>query len=285
MRDGTGRPRMAGSNACRDRSGRDTGVMPELADVEGHRRLLAARVTGRTVDAVRVPDPDLLEGTTPQGLGRALHGRRFGDPTRHGKWLWVAVDGRQIVFHFRMTGSLAYCNPPASHDHDRVVFVLDRGTLAYRSVRRLGRVWLASDEHQVATITGPLGPDATEVGREGLERLLAGRRGSLKSALMDQELIAGLGNELVDDILWRARLHPRSAAADLEPGELDLLHRAIGRVLRASIRAGHVPAGPGWINGQRARDEPTCPRCGTALASGTVGGRTSWWCPAEQEAA
>lgn len=275
----------------RHRSGRsrNTDGMPELPDVEAHRWLLADRVAGRRVRTVRVPDPELLEGTTPQGLGRALKGRRFGAPVRHGKWLWAPVGGRLVVFHFRMTGALAFTPAEAGdgstrpvRDTDRVVFAVDGGELRYRSVRRLGRVWLARSEGELAGITGPLGPDATQVDRAALEELLAGRRGGLKSALMDQELLAGLGNELVDDILWRARLHPRTPARSLAAGRLDDLHGALREVLDVSIRTGHVPGGHGWINGQRGRDEPACPRCGTTLASGTVAGRTSYWCPQEQ---
>lgn len=258
--------------------------MPELPDVEGHRRTFAEHCAGREVDRIEVPDPELLEGTSPQGIGNGLRGVPFEPPRRHGKWLIAPTEGGPtLLFHFRMTGELVWTREP--DDYDALVLHFDDGALRYRSRRRLGRVWFVPTGGDVDEVTGPLGPDATEVDREQLAALLEGRRGGIKSALMDQELIAGLGNELVDEILWRSGIHPATSVRILSDEDVRRSHREMRAVLRRSIRAGHVPSGPTWLNGVRGEDEPACPRCGARLRRGTVAGRTTYWCPEEQRPA
>lgn len=255
--------------------------MPELPDVEGHRRFVAERAAGRTVERVEAPDPDLVRNTTPQGLGRALNGRTFREPSRHGKWLLAHTDGPTLVLHFGMTGYLHWGEAGDDrHEHDRVVVVTDGGELRFNCMRKFGGVWLARDDP--AEVTGPLGPDALEVDRDAFGELLAGRRGGVKSALMDQELLAGLGNLLADEILWRARTHPRTPVGDLDAGDVDDLHDAMREVLTGALPHERVPPEEGWLTGVRDEDAPSCPRCGAPLEHGTVASRSTWWCPACQ---
>jgi formamidopyrimidine-DNA glycosylase len=254
--------------------------MPELPDIEGFRRVLADHAAGREVRAVTVPDEALLEGTTPQGLGQALRGRRLAEPRRHGKWLLGPTeDGPLLLFHFRMTGELVWADDGEHHAHDRVVLRFDEGELRYREQRRLGRLWLVRRESEVTEVTGELGPDAQEVDRQQLGELLAGRQAMVKSALMDQRRLAGVGNELSDEVLWDARLNPRTRTDELSEADLDRLHGSLHRVLERSVAAGRIPEQPGWLESQRGADDPRCPRCGTALRRATVAGRTAHWCP------
>ncbi len=257
--------------------------MPELPDVEQHRRTVAEHARGRTVERVEVDDPALLFGTTPQGLGRSLVGRTVAAPRRHGKWLLVPFDddGPTLLYHFRMTGELVWGTDAVAGA--AVTLHLGDGLLTYRSRRRLGGVSYLRARRDPREVTGELGPDATTVGSAELGNALGDRRGGLKSALLDQSLIAGLGNELVDEILWRGRLHPRTAAAALDADEVATLAEQLHAVLRRSIRAGHVPAGRGWLTGQRDESEPRCPRCGARLQTARIGGRTTLWCPQEQQ--
>lgn len=255
--------------------------MPELADVEGFRRV-ASRRAGRRIGSVSVPEPVVLRNTSPQGLGRALKGRVLGKPRRHGKWLLLPVEGRLLAMHFGMTGELLWIARPERHPRestDAVVLGLDGGELRYRTRRKLGGVWLARDEDELRSITGRLGPDAAALDRRRFVELLASRTGQLKPALMDQHLLAGLGNELSDEILWRARLHPRTPLPRLSRRQLDRLHEALQQVLAVAVRAGRLPDEHGWLAAERGVPEPLCPRCGHALARGPVGGRTSYWCP------
>lgn len=258
--------------------------MPELPDVEGWKRYVNRYARGRRIRSVSAPSPDDLRNTTASGLGRAVSGRRFGDARRHGKWLMAPTDeGPTVVFHFGMSGSLTWtAAPDGLHDHDRVVFGLDGGRLTYRSQRRLGGIWSAGDSDEIDAITGTLGPDAADVDHERLTCLLEGRRGGIKAALMDQQLIAGIGNELSDEILWRARIHPLRPVPDLDDGELDQLHDALTDVVTASMRRGRIPEDDGWLESVRGAEDPRCPRCGGAIERIDAAGRTAYVCQREQ---
>ncbi|MGW0706346.1 Fpg/Nei family DNA glycosylase [Streptomyces sp. NPDC002643] len=228
--------------------------------------------------------PPELRGVTARRLRQDLRGRRFGTAWRHGKWLFVPTDGEQtLVCHFGMTGSLFCCSPDDPVEaHDRVLLTLDgtRGTrsLRYRDQRKLQGVRLA-DGPAVDRIEAKLGPDALTVGRDEFRELLSGRRGAVKAALMDQSVLAGLGNLLCDEILWRARILPRTPARDLDDKAVRRLHTAMKGVLDTSVRATRVPPRRTWLTGHRDDPDPHCPRCGHPLSSGRITGRHTVWCP------
>ncbi len=256
--------------------------------MEGFRRYFARHTQGRRVESVEVRAADIVRNTSPQALGRALKGRRFASPRRHGKWLIApatrrhrpAEDDPRLLLHFGMTGGLVWeGGAKRPHVHDRVIIHFRDGQMRYRNMRKLGGVWLARGEAEVAEATGALGPDAGRVDRERFEELLSGRRGGLKATLMNQRLIAGVGNELSDEILWRARLNPRRPVSRLRPTDRDRLHRAMRRMIRESIRHAHIPRKRGWLTSQRSRRDATCPRCGRSLRRETIAGRTAYWCP------
>jgi formamidopyrimidine-DNA glycosylase len=253
--------------------------VPELPDVEGFRRVLE-RAEGRRIRRVEVPDPSVLRNTSAAALGRALHGRRFEHPARRGKWLLARTDGPIVMLHFGMTGELLWAREREDrHPHDRVIVVTDDGVLRYRDQRKLQGLWLAHDEGEVERIVGRQGPDALGLSRRELALALDRRRGGLKATLMDQSVVAGLGNLLTDEILWRARLHPARRVDQLDADELGGLHQAMRSVLRVSVREGRVPSRPSWLTGVRDEDTPACPRCDTPLRRSRAGGRRSWWCP------
>jgi formamidopyrimidine-DNA glycosylase len=184
-----------------------------------------------------------------------------------------------------MTGALVWApHGEKRHSHDRVVLVLERGELRFRDQRKLQGIWLAREDDEADRILGRQGPDAYGLSRSQLEEVLVGRRGGLKALLMDQRVVAGLGNLLTDEILWRARLHPSRRVEGLDQGQLGRLHRVLGSVLEASVKAGRVPPRPSWLTGVRDDEAPACPRCGTGLHRSRAGGRRSWWCPSCQPA-
>jgi formamidopyrimidine-DNA glycosylase len=254
--------------------------MPELADVEGFRQVLADHADGRRIERVNVADAGVLRGVTARQLGRDLRGRILGRPWRYGKWVVAPTDGPVILFHFGMTGSLRWAGghePPARYD--RVVFVTDAGDLRYADMRKLAGITLANDPADASRVLRGLGPDALSVSAAELGRLLGRHRGAIKAVLIDQHVIAGLGNLLADEILWRARIHPRRPARSLNAGEQHALYRALRRVLTDSVRARRVPPRSSWLTGVRDQREARCPRCRTLLCRGRIGGRTSVWCP------
>ncbi len=257
--------------------------MPELPDVEAFRRFFERHGSGQRIERVTVPSPDVLRNTTPQGLGRALHRRRFGTPRRHGKWLFARTDdgdGPTVVLHFAMTGYLTWKPIGApSEAHDRVSFVCADGELRFNQSRKLGGVWLAREPEELHEITGRLGPDALGVDGDAFLAALADRRGMIKSALMNQEVLAGLGNLTVDELLWKARVHPQARLAGLDDDVLQRVHQAMEHVIAESVRHGRVPAHDDWLTGARGEPESACPRCATSLQQATVQSRSTYWCP------
>lgn len=252
--------------------------MPELADVEGFRRTLEG-ASGHRVRGVDVKDASVLRNVSPSGLEKALVGKRLRQPERHGKWLRARTDGPTLLFHFGMSGALTIeSSREEPHRHDRLVLRLDRGEVRYRDQRKLQGVWLIGDEADERRMMRDLGPDATHVDRKQLQALLGTRRASIKAVLMDQSVVAGLGNLMTDEVLWRARLHPSRKASDLDDKEVASLYRALRQVLQKTVAAGLVPSEKGWLTEQRDKPEPRCPRCRGPLQTSRVGGRTSLCC-------
>jgi formamidopyrimidine-DNA glycosylase len=180
-----------------------------------------------------------------------------------------------------MTGSFVWNGD--GHPHDRLVLELDDGELHYRNMRRLGGIWLAKDGRELEDIEGRLGPDWLDVSRADFDRLLDRRRGSIKAALMDQALAAGLGNLTADESLWQARIDPRRPVQSLDERERGVLYRKIRKVLHDSLPYGRVPGKRTWLTGARDGRDAECPRCGTKLQRVQVGGRTTVFCPREQQ--
>ncbi|PBJ61293.1 formamidopyrimidine-DNA glycosylase, partial [Mycobacterium avium subsp. hominissuis] len=193
------------------------------------------------------------------------------------------TDGPTLLIHSGMTGRPYYCADGAAEDrYQRLVVSLDQGELRYTDLRKLRGVWLADDPDDLVPITGRQGPDALGLGLRDFRDALTARsalRRQLKSALMDQSVLAGLGNLLVDEICWRARIRPTRAVADLDDDEVKALHRAMTQVLRTAVRHGRVPGLPRWLTGARDAPDPHCPRCGGRLDHARAGGRTTLWCP------
>ncbi|MER5184883.1 DNA-formamidopyrimidine glycosylase family protein [Streptomyces sp. NPDC002896] len=260
--------------------------MPELPDVEAFREVLASCAQGSRIERVEVRDAGVLHGVSARKLRRELEGRRFTEPERHGKWLLAhTAGGPTVMLHFGMTGQLVCCGPDdAPHPHDRVVFAVDHDRrLRYRDQRKLQGVWLA-DDSGVARILDRQGPDAMAVDRKGFEAALAGRRGRIKSVLTDQSVLAGLGNLLADEILWRARIHPATRAGDLTDAQRARLYTEMRRTLRSAISAGCVPPRRSWLTGRRDDPDAACPRCGEPLRRQRIAGRGTVWCPRCQPA-
>ena len=260
---------------------RNTTRVPELPDVEHERRTFARYAARRELRGLRVPDPGIVRNTSPWSLVGSLVGGTFGEPRRHGKWLLCPRGGKTLVFHFGMTGRLVWSDRGQErHRHDRLILLLPRGELRYRTMRRLGGVWLARQDAELATLLGGLGPDALAISEERFLERLAGRRGGAKATLMDQGFVAGIGNLLADEILWQARLHPRDRVDRLSERRRRELFRTMHGVLSTSVRDfDYIERHREWLNHVRGRPEARCPRCGRLLHRSQAAGRTTYWCP------
>ncbi len=267
--------------------------MPELPEVETIRRDLTPLVLGRTImEAWVSPDaPKLVQLLPPDELCRALAGQRIDDLARRGKYLLFRLaSGLVWVVHLRMTGSLQQSTSGCPADpYLRARFRLDDGSwLCYRDLRKLGLIWLVDDE---STVVGKLGPEplGEEFGPQDLRRLLL-RSAPVKSVLLDQAAIAGIGNIYADEALFVAGINPRRAARGLSRQASDRLHAAIRQVLveamgnrGSSFRdyvdsAGQEGKHQLHVRVFRRTGQP-CSECGTPIRRVKVGGRSTHFCP------
>jgi formamidopyrimidine-DNA glycosylase len=247
--------------------------VPELPEAERARQTLE-RVLGRRIAAVDDTDGYVCRPHAPGEIESALVGHRFASAHRRGKFLWLHTeDGPTLGLHLGMAGHIALEAPHEKPLWDRFTVEFEDGTrFALRDRRRLGRAVLNPDFDHI-------GPDAADVSRAEFRKRFARSGAPLKARLLDQSVLAGVGNLLADEALWRARMDPRRPANDLSDPELDALRRAIRAAVRDAVRKGGAHTGhlyPHRTRGGR------CPRCHTELERATVGGRTTFWCPVDQ---
>lgn len=260
-----------------------TWSIPEILEVEMFRRASTAvigwRITGVDADdPIVVPVPEFV---------RPLVGGRVVDVTRHGKVMGIVVRRQRrmetIDVHFGMSGrvivngrspieELAYGASDDTRWH-RFTLRFDRGTLVLSDPRRFARVTSARDR-------ADLGPDAWSIDRRTFRERLSGRRTAVKAALLDQSVLAGLGNMLVDEILMKSGVDPRRSVASLDETTVTALHRNTRAVLDRLWKRGGSHAGDLAV--ELRRPGAGCPVDGTPLARANVGGRTTFWCPKHQ---
>jgi formamidopyrimidine-DNA glycosylase len=264
--------------------------VPEILEVERY-RMLAEQALSRPVARVWMVDSRYGRGgTTPHRLRAALAGRTFVTARRRGKLMLLDTDGGPTLgVRFGMTGGLVVDGREALDRlrsgpgvfgeqwvRARITFD-DGGQLLVHDPRRFGSLEIAPDESR-------LGPDVLTISLSELRAALAGRAdrngaaAPLKAHLMDQERLAGVGNLLADEILWRAGLDP-ARRSELTDTELRTLHRATRATLRQLDGRGGSHMGD--LMAER-HDDGRCPRDGAELQRARVGGRTTYWCPAHQ---
>jgi formamidopyrimidine-DNA glycosylase len=264
-----------------------------MLEAEMARRVIEDRALARRIVGVEAPDAWYLKrGLTASAMADALPGRRFTTARRIGKQLLLDTGGVArrrtagpvLGLHLGMSGRVVIDGESAG---DPLLYASnaenpawlrfgirfsDGGSLWMRDPRRLGAVELDPDEAR-------LGPDAATLDRRELDRALGKSRAPLKAVLMDQSRVAGLGNLLTDEVLWRAGLDPARPAADLDDAERAALLRSIRQTVRVLGRRGGSHTGDLQVS--RARGG-RCPRDGAELLRRTVGGRTTYSCPVHQ---
>ncbi len=261
--------------------------MPELPDVETFKRTVADRCRGRTIDHAAVSDPGILEDVTAKDLERRLKGARVQSAHRHGKHLFLELrDDGVLAMHFGTNGYPQIVpGPAADPPYTRLVLVFEAGDrLAYVNPRRLGRVNLAQSVQAFVT-DGKLGPDALDphFDEPAFRAVLAGRGRDIKAVLMDQALLAGIGNIYSDEILFQAGIHPAIPANRLSPERVTRLFRAMRKTLETAVDCGagserDVDRLPKSFLLRQRRAGGHCPKCDTRLSVAKRGGRTSYFC-------
>jgi formamidopyrimidine-DNA glycosylase len=276
--------------------------LPELPEVETTRRHLAEHLPGARVAAVALLDPRALLRPDPMTFGERVVGAEVLAVERRAKYLIMPLgraepSGDFLIVHRRMTGNLLLREPGAPADaHTVVVLHLGDGReLRFCDMRRFAKLWLA-DAAELAALDRALGPEplTRRFTAERLADALRGRRGLLKPLLLNQALVAGLGNIYVDEALFAARLHPTRTADTLTDADYRRLHRAIRAVLAQGIRnegttfrdyvgaVGQPGRNQMMVEVFRREGQP-CPRCRTVILKTRVGGRGTHYCPRCQQ--
>jgi formamidopyrimidine-DNA glycosylase len=266
--------------------------MPELPEVETTVNDLKPFVIGRKIKRVAVLSEGTIAVPSAEEFADGLKGRKVVDITRRGKHLIFKLDnGKFWIVHMRMTGSLMM--KPADEDpvpSIRVIIYLDNEqAIHFRDVRRFGKMWLVDDANDVV---GRLGPEPLEPGftAQALGKILDGHSTNIKSFLLDQTRIAGIGNMYADEALYAARLHPLRPANSLTKTEIKRLHEAIQGVLSQGIRNKGASTDtyirPEGIKGQAQlqfqvahQKGKDCPVCGGPIERIEVGQRGTFFCP------
>ncbi|MFQ5967774.1 MAG: bifunctional DNA-formamidopyrimidine glycosylase/DNA-(apurinic or apyrimidinic site) lyase [Acidimicrobiia bacterium] len=272
--------------------------MPELPEVETIRRHLSPLLEGRTVRSLEVRHPRMLR-YQPEGRLPTVPGRRVLEVGRRGKYLLITLDGGLTwVTHLGMSGRVRLTNPEepfAAHTH--VVASFDGGIqLRVIDPRTFGFVQFLDEDQMAKSSVGRLGPDALEDGAASIGPRLEGRRAAIKSLLLDQRFIAGIGNIYADEILYRARIRPKRPGGSLSAADAKRLQSSVRPVLRDGLRWGgtslddlayRLPDGSAGDFLQKlrvyGRESEPCRRCQTPIRRTVISARSSFWCPTCQK--
>lgn len=246
------------------------------------RRFVDLHSLGGRVWGVKVLDQKMLDPKTDD-LSDRFVGRTVQGTARHGKNLFIDLGTGYIHIHLGMSGSLHFLKGQEERTgHERLRITLDRGALVLDDPRRFGRFGHVRDVPGFVAEKG-LGPDALSITDDEFVARIGNRRGAIKPLLLDQGILAGVGNLYADEVLFQEKVHPRAIANELSARKLVKLRGRIGSVLNTSISVGtdfsRLPSG--YLLRQREVGGP-CPVCVDVLISAQVGGRTSVLCPSCQ---
>ncbi len=264
--------------------------MPELPEVETIKKELSPWIVGQSFTEVTISDDRMVAAGSAEEIRRRLIGQTIETLGRRGKYLIFHLsNGRSLIIHLRMTGALLL-NPEECGRYARAIFHLSSGCrLVFSDRRRMGLIWLVDDAD---TVVGKLGPEPLDESftADILEQRLSRHRIPVKAALLDQGIIAGIGNMYADEALFAARIHPLRKANDLSGEEVRTLHNCICNVLRAGIECkgasvdtyvrpdGQLGTAHGHFRVAHKGGEP-CPICGSTIERVPIQNRGSYFCP------
>jgi formamidopyrimidine-DNA glycosylase len=261
--------------------------MPELPEIAVLTRQMKRELTGRTIDGLEVLQPKSLN-VPEETFVNALTGAQFRDVTYHGKWIQVETDRGWLLLNLGMGGEILLTDRDHLPEKRRLIIDLNDGASLVINF------WWFGYAHFVArlpehTMTARLGPNVLDLSLEQFRHLLEGRRGGIKSFLLNQRRVAGIGNVYVQDPLFKAGLHPLRRIDTLNDDEIARLWQALQETLRESIAQG----GSAWeqdLYGQKGgwgegfflvgyREGQPCPTCATPVAKIKTGSTSSYICP------
>lgn len=267
--------------------------MPELPEVETIQRYLSLHLVKEKIDNLQVNWAGSVVVTEPANIS-LLHNQHVQAIRRRGKYLLCELDDFDMVIHLRMTGQIYFnpVKPPKDHVH-WILKLSDEKFVYYRDVRKFGRLYLTKKGHGL-TISGAqkIGPEPWKITLKYWQDKLKSKR-SIKGLILDQEVIAGIGNIYADEALFLAKIHPETQSNNISPEKAEELLKAIRTVLDKGIRYGGTSfrdyiGGDGKKGDMQAhlqvyqKTGQTCPICGDIITRIKVGGRSSHFCPSCQ---
>lgn len=294
-----GAMRPEGRMFCTDRSV-EVGIMPELPEIETIKSVIEPQIKGLAIENITVGRSEVIAQPTADKFCEAVTGQMISSMSRRGKFLIIHLKNKsRIILHLRMTGCLLVMPsdyPIEKHTH--IIFHLSNGKeLRFSDTRRFGRFWLIrNDEKDTYSGIEKLGLEPLSAGcnAEYLQSRLKKRKKAIKACLLDQSVIAGIGNIYSDEILYRARINPSAPANGLSISEWERLAFEIADCLRYFIDKNSISQEDYLTTkGQDYRNTPflqvyghayePCPNCGNTLCRTVIGGRSSVYCPVCQK--
>ena len=269
--------------------------MPEMPEVETIKRDLEKRVKGKKIDRVIIKNKKSVKLPAPTEFIRRMEGKVFIRVERRGKFLLLGLDSEDsLVIHLKLTGRLIYSKKGEELDYTRVVFVFqDHTQLSFTDVRGFGGIWLIPDRdfQRIPTLDN-LGPEPLEESFTvaKFRELLKGKRGKIKSLLMDQEFIAGVGNIYSQEALFLSQIHPERSPSSLAEEEIEKLYKNLRQILKEAIsyRGSSVDAYVD-LEGKKGnfesqlkvygREGKACSKCGATIKRIDISGRGTYFCP------
>lgn len=253
--------------------------MPELPEVSYFKKYLDSTSLHKKIGKLEYPEKKILQDS-PQAISRALKDAEFTRSRRIGKYLVLESDkSKVLVFHFGMTGKFEFSNEEQPPDYTRlIIHFKDNSKLFFVCPRKFGKVYLA-DSFEDFKKEHKLGTDAMDLNKDEFLQLLEGKKGSIKSALMDQHLIAGIGNLYSDEVLFQSKVHPKSNIAKLSEEEKEEIFRKIREVLevvtKSRMDGSKLP--DSYLTSHRDEGE-NCPKCSGKIKITKVSGRSTYYC-------
>lgn len=265
--------------------------MPELPEVETVRQTLRQVLLGHQIQTVDVLWPRMIEDDI-EHFQEILKGQTFREIDRYGKYLIFLLDDVAFISHLRMEGKYYYVSSAAPIDkHTHVLFHLDQNMdLRYHDVRKFGRFCLTDREkYRTLLPLAKLGKEPFDWNAEDLHEAFSGLRAPIKVVLLDQTIIAGLGNIYANEVLYRSGIHPLSPAGDLSVKKVKALLQAACQVLQEAIAQGGTTIRSFEVNGIHGlfavaldvyhKEGQMCPRCGHVIRQKKIQGRSTFYCP------
>lgn len=262
--------------------------MPELPDVESFRKYFEETSLNKKITDVDLSAAKMLKGSTPDDLTNAAVGYKFISALSHGKYMFAELSSKKfLMLHYGMTGYLLYYKiPEDASSHIRLQFKFSDGSfIAYDNARRFGSIMLIDDVEKFIKEKG-LGPDPLKnnLTEKQFLAIVDGKSGTVKSVLMDQSLLCGIGNLYSDEIAFQAGVLPSASFSSLKQDKVKEIYKKMISILKTAVKKEGVHSElPDKYLVNHRKEEDKCPLCGGKITHRTIAGRTSYFCKSHQK--